>query len=230
MPRTRIKICGLREAEHVAAAVDAGADAVGFVLYEPSVRAVTVADAARLSRNLPEHVTPVLLVVNATAQAIEHALATVPRALLQFHGDETPADCDRWGLPYLRAVPMQAGLDLLNFAQPFKNACALLLDAPVDGYGGGGKVFDWSLLSSLPPAFASPDAARAALGRAPIPLVLSGGLRAANVTDGITRVRPWAVDVSSGVEVSRGVKDANLIRQFCEAVRAADAAVAHGQA
>jgi phosphoribosylanthranilate isomerase len=212
--RTRIKICGLTREVDVAAAVEAGADAVGFVLYERSPRHVNIERAAALAARLPPFVTPVLLFVNAAPTAVVAAVRALPQALLQFHGDETPADCDGAGRPYLRAVRMGPNVDLLDCAHRFPNAQALLLDAPVDGYGGGGKVFDWSL---LPPDLPADVRSR---------LVLSGGLNPANVIDGVLRVRPHAVDVSSGVESAKGVKDAALIRRFCEAVREADARLA----
>jgi phosphoribosylanthranilate isomerase len=206
MTRTRIKICGLTREQDVTAALDAGADALGFVLYEKSPRAVSLARVQELVRSLPPFVTPVLLFVNASEQAVQAATQALPQALLQFHGDETADSCEAYKKPYIRAARMQPGFDLIHFAHQYINAQAILLDADVEGFGGGGKAFDWSL----------------------IPLnvnhriVLSGGLTPANVTDGITRVRPWAVDVSSGVEVSKGVKSAELIRQFCDAVRRAD--------
>jgi len=212
--RTRIKICGLTREADVAAAVDAGADAVGFVLYARSPRHVGPQRAAALARLLPPFVTPVLLLVNATATEIAAALAAVPHALLQFHGDETAAACDSTGRPYLRAVRMAPGVDLLDCVHRFPNAQALLLDACVDGYGGGGKVFDWSLIAPGLPADVRSR------------LVLSGGLSPANVIDGVLHARPSAVDVSSGVESAKGIKDAALIRRFCEAVREADARLA----
>lgn len=213
--RTRIKICGLTREQDVDAAVAAGADAVGFVLYPPSPRYVTPARALALARRLPPFVTPVLLFVNEKTTKIIAICSDIPRATVQFHGDESPADCDRVLRPYLRAarIPLGAGamaFDLVKYAQDYSNAQAILLDAHVDGYGGGGKAFDWSL---LPP---SVDAH----------LVLSGGLSAANVTDGILQLRPrcrtLAVDVSSGVETAKGVKSADKINQFVAAVRAAD--------
>lgn len=204
--RTRIKICGLTREADVDAAVLAGADAIGFVLYEKSPRCVSVERAAELARRLPPFVTPVLLTVNAPDQQIRAALQAVPHAVLQFHGDETPEDCERALHPHLRAARMAPGFDLLNFCRRFPKAQAVLVDAHVDGYGGGGQVFDWSLLpSSLP-----------------CPMILSGGLHPGNVAEGIARVRPWGVDVSSGVEVGKGIKDEALMRQFCQAVRAAD--------
>lgn len=225
--RTRIKICGLREPSHVAAAVDAGADAVGFVLYPPSSRFVDVKTAAQLAAALPASVIPVLLFVNPAASDVQAALEAIPRALPQFHGDEPPKFCDAFQKPYLRAVAMDEGVDLLDWQRRFILANALLLDAPVDGYGGGGKIFRWSLASTASQALAPRRAVVASTAAGPgaavrTRLVLSGGLHAANVIDGMRALRPCAVDVSSGVERSKGVKDAALIRQFCDAVRAAD--------
>lgn len=222
--RTRIKICGLTREQDVDAVIAAGADAVGFVLYEPSPRHVTPQRAAELARRLPAFMTPVLLVVNASAEQIQAACALIPNATLQFHGDETPQQCQALAgtRPYLRAarIPLGEagrGFDLVKYAQHYPAAQAILLDAHVEGFGGGGKSFEWS---HLPP---SVDAH----------LVLSGGLTPANVADGIRQLRPrcksLAVDVSSGVEASatggaalKGIKDAGKIHQFVAAVRAAD--------
>ena len=208
--RTRIKICGLTREQDVDAAVAAGADAIGFVLYDKSPRHVTVARLGELARRLPPFVAPVALFVNASPDLVDEAVAAAPNLLLQFHGDETREQCEQPARPYLRAARMAPGFDLLDFASGFASAAGLLLDAFVDGYGGGGKVFDWS---QIPPGV-------------PLPVVLSGGLNPANVIDGVMHVRPWAVDVSSGVESAKGVKDAALIRRFCEAVREADARAA----
>jgi phosphoribosylanthranilate isomerase len=208
--RTRIKICGLTRESDVAAAVAAGADAVGFVLYAKSPRHVTVDRARALAAQLPPFVTPVLLFVNALRADIRAACEAVPHALLQFHGDESRAACEAVGRPFLRAVRMAPGVDLLDCATNYPTAAALLLDAHVEGYGGGGKVFDWSLLPTDVPSR----------------LVLSGGLNPANVIEGVLAVRPFAVDVSSGLESAKGVKDAALMRRFCEAVREADARLA----
>ena len=221
--RTRIKICGLTREEDVDAAVAAGTDAVGFVVYAPSPRHVSAERAAELAQRLPPFVTPVLLFVNASASEIIAACARIPCALVQFHGDETPALCQQIGRPYLRAARIPLGekpvhdghrFDLVKYADDFKTAQAILLDAHVDGFGGGGKTFNWSL---LPPSVNAH-------------LVLSGGLTPANVGDGIVQVRPrgktLAVDVSSGVEVSKGIKSAELMSQFVAAVRAADAQLA----
>jgi len=205
--RTRIKICGLTREADVDAAVEAGADAVGFVFYDKSPRCVTLARAAALAKRLPPFVMPVGLFVNARDAEVDAACAEIPQLLLQFHGDETPAQCGRAGRPFLRAARIAAGFDLLDFATRFAHAQALLLDAHVEGYGGGGKVFDWSLIQSA----------------VPLPVVLSGGLHAGNVIHGIHTLRPWAVDVSSGVESAKGIKDAHAIRRFCDAVREADA-------
>ena len=222
--RTRIKICGLTREQDVDAAVAAGADAVGFVLYPRSPRYVTPQRAAELARRLPPLVTPVLLFVNAAAAEAVAASALVAGAILQFHGDESPADCaavaSRCACPWWRAARIPAGaapFDLLKFAHDYASAQALLLDAHVDGFGGGGKTFDWS---RLPP-------------NVPAHLVLSGGLTPANVGDGLTALRgrglSLAVDVSSGVEATgpdgqllKGIKDAGKIHQFVAAVRAAD--------
>jgi len=208
--RTRIKICGLTRETDVAAAVEAGADAVGFVLWGGSARHVDAARARQLAQSLPPFVVPVLLFVNASAAEVAAGIAAVPQALLQFHGDETPAQCEAARRPYLRAARMGERFDLLDFAARFRSAQALLLDAHVEGFGGAGRVFDWS---RVPPSV-------------PCPVVLSGGLSPANVTDGVLRVRPYAVDVSSGVESARGIKDAALMRRFCDAVREADARLA----
>ncbi|MDD2547397.1 MAG: phosphoribosylanthranilate isomerase [Burkholderiaceae bacterium] len=228
--RTRIKICGLTREQDVDAAVAAGADAIGFVLYAPSPRAVTPARAAELARRLPPFVTPVLLFVNESAPNIRAATALLAGATVQFHGDETPADClaatDQGTRPFVRAarIPLGDGaahFDLVKYALEHSQAQAILLDAHVEGYGGGGKAFNWSL---LPPSVNSH-------------LVLSGGLTPANVTDGIVQVRPrcrtLAVDVSSGVEADgpdghplKGIKDADKIHRFIAAVRAADAQLA----
>ncbi|KAF1068025.1 MULTISPECIES: phosphoribosylanthranilate isomerase [Variovorax] len=223
-PRTRIKICGLTREADLDAAVEAGADAVGFVLYPKSPRAIAPERAAVLAARLPPFVTPVLLFVDAQPAEAIAALARVPGAIAQFHGDETPADClaasGNGRFRFMRAARIPLGeagarFDLVKYASDFSNAQAILLDAHVDGYGGGGKAFDWSL---LPPAV---DAH----------LVLSGGLTPANVGDGIrtlrTRCKTLSVDVSSGVEIdgpgNKGLKDAGKIRQFVAAVRAADA-------
>ena len=224
--RTRIKICGLTREQDVDAAVAAGADAIGFVLYAKSPRAVSAQRAAELAKRLPPFITPVLLFVNAPATEIIAACAMIAGATVQFHGDESAQDCATAtannSRPWLRAarIPLGDGaqdFDLVKYAQDYSNAQAILLDAHVDGFGGGGKAFNWSL---LPPNVNAH-------------LVLSGGLTPANVGDGVKQVRPrcktLAVDVSSGVEAVdaqgtplRGIKDPEKIFQFVAAVRAAD--------
>jgi len=208
--RTRIKICGVSQIADVEAAAEAGADAVGFVFHPGSPRFVTAERAAELARALPPFVTPVGLFVNAPRADIDRVLAAIPTLVLQFHGDESAEQCDAFQRPYLRAARMAPGLDLLDFSRRYRGAQALLLDAHVEGFGGAGKAFDWSLV-------------HAGVAHR---LVLSGGLHAANVVAGIQQLRPWAVDVSSGVESSRGVKDAAAIRRFCDAVREADSRIA----
>ncbi len=210
MHRTRIKICGLTREADVTAAALAGADAIGFVLYAVSPRGVTVQRAAELVKAMPPFVTPVLLFVNASDDLLARAVFAIPHAVLQFHGDETPAQCELSKRAFIRAARMQPGFDLLNFVGQYSNAQAVLVDAHVDGYGGGGKAFDWSLIPK----------------NVQLPVVLSGGLHAGNVAAGVEQVRPWAVDVSSGVESAKGIKDAQAMRQFCDAVRAADARIA----
>jgi phosphoribosylanthranilate isomerase len=215
--RTRIKFCGLTREADVDAAVQAGADAVGFVLYEPSPRYVSPDRAGELARRLPAFVTPVLLFVNASPEWIARGTQAVPQAVLQFHGDESPEDCLAARRPFLRAarIPLGEagrGFDLLQFADCFAPAQAILLDAHVDGFGGGGHSFDWTVFPWSHPRL-----------NASSRLVLSGGLTPANVIDGIRLVRPWAVDVSSGIEVSKGIKSADKMQAFVAAVRAADA-------
>jgi len=232
-PKTRVKICGLTRAADVDAAVVAGADAIGFVLYAASARAVTLEQAAALARRLPPFVTPVLLFVNEAPHRVRAALHAVPGAWAQFHGDESPQDCllacggtgSGPVRPYLRAARIPAdrrasAFDLVEYALNHSQAAAILLDAQVPGYGGGGKTFPWSLLPTNVAAH----------------LVLSGGLTPQNVADGMAQVRArglsLAVDVSSGVEAvgpdglpRKGIKDAEKIRRFIAAVRAADGAL-----
>ena len=218
-----IKICGITREQDLQAAVDAGASAVGFVLYPPSPRYVTPERAAELAALLPAFVTPVLLFVNASATDIEQAAGLVPGAWLQFHGDETPDFCQKMaknlGRRWIRVarIPKEtpegaAPFDLLKYASDYSQAHALLLDTLVDAYGGSGSTFNWSQLPTNVNAH----------------LVLSGGLTPANVADGIRAVH-WrglslAVDVSSGVESAKGIKDADKIRAFVAAVRSAEIA------
>ncbi len=206
--RTRIKICGLTTREDLACAVSAGADAVGFVMYDKSPRYLNVEQAARLTGNLAPWVTPVVLFVNPSEALVHEVIEHIPSACLQFHADEDNAFCRQFKRPFLKAARMHEGLDLVKFADQFPDAQAILVDALVQEYGGAGHVFDWSWLP--------------APGVLSKPLILSGGLNAGNVAQAIQTVRPYAVDVSSGVEVdgpgNKGVKSPHKILQFCQAV------------
>ena len=218
MLRTRIKICGITREQDLHAAVHAGADALGFVFYPKSPRYVTPARYAELARALPPFVNAVALFVNATEDEVRAVAAAGPVSLLQFHGDETPDACAQLAgsvqRPFVRAFrvkPDTTAADLLESEAQYRAASpwftGLLLDTYVDAYGGAGKVFDWSLI----PKELAPR------------VVLSGGLSVHNVTGAVAQVRPFAVDISSGVEASKGIKDARLIAAFVDAVRAADA-------
>lgn len=209
MTQTRIKICGLTREEDVDAAVAAGANAIGFVFYPPSPRYVKPQRAAELARRIPPFVDVVGLFVNEAPETVLTVCQLVPINLLQFHGDEDAAYCRQFARPYLRAARVRPGVDLVEFARSFPDSRGLLLDAFVEGYGGGGHVFDWTL---IPPGL-------------PGHLVLSGGLTADNVGDAMRRVRPVAVDVSSGVEMSKGIKDHSKIAAFVAAVRKADESI-----
>lgn len=211
----RVKICGITRLQDMHAACNAGADALGFVFYERSPRHVTIEAAAALVRALPPFVQSVGLFVNAEPAYIESVLQAVPLDLLQFHGDETPTDCARFGRPYIKAVRVNQDTDLLKYVADFDAARGLLLDAYVAGVPGGtGERFDWSLI----PANLTK------------PIVLSGGLTPDNVAEAVQRVRPWAVDVSSGVEAVRmldgaevaakGIKDPNKMAQFIARAKA----------
>ena len=206
MSRTRIKICGLTRPQDVRAAVMAGADAIGFVFYPPSPRNVGFDQAAALAAELPPFVSAVGLFVNPAPAFVQQALQQVPLQLLQFHGDESEVECAQYGRPWIKAARVRPGIDLVEFAFRHPGARGILLDAFVDGYGGGGKTFDWSLI---------PDG----LSR---PLVLSRGLDPDNVGEAVRRIRPFAVDVSSGVESAKGIKDAAKVAAFIAGVRDAD--------
>jgi phosphoribosylanthranilate isomerase len=204
--RTRIKICGLTRVRDVRAAVDAGADAIGLVFYPPSPRFLALEAAAGLREAVPPFVTTVALFVNPPAEQVLAVLERVRPSLLQFHGEETPEFCAQFGLPYLKACRVRPGVDLLKYLQPFSGAAGWLLDSHVAEYGGVGESFDWSLVPA--------ERMR--------PLILSGGLSCDNVGEAVRRVRPWAVDVSSGVETAKGIKDAAKIAAFVTEVRNAD--------
>ena len=205
--RTRIKICGVTRPEDLRAAADAGADAFGLVFYPPSPRFLALERARELRRDAPAYLTSVALFVNPEAAEVERVLERVRPDVLQFHGEETPEFCRAFGVPYVKACRVGKGVDLLEYWRPYADACAWLADAWVEEYGGAGRGFDWSLVPAV----------RAR------PLVLSGGLQAGNVGKAIRRTRPWAVDVSSGVESAKGIKDAARIAAFVAEVRNADA-------
>ena len=203
MAPPRIKICGLTRVQDMQAAVAAGVDAVGLVFYPDSPRHVTIEQAVELCRHVPPFVTIVGLFVNASRAEVHRVIEAVPLNLLQFHGDETADQCEGFGVPYLKAARVRPGVDLLEFAAQFASARALLLDTWTPAYGGSGESFDWSLVPAS----------------CPLPVILSGGLTPDNVAKAILQVHPVAVDVSSGVESAKGIKDAAKIRAFVNAVR-----------
>jgi len=205
--RTRIKICGITRPGDAVAAAQAGADAIGLVFYPRSPRFLNVERAREIRDALPPFVQAVALFVNPDAAQVAQAIGRVHPALLQFHGEETPDFCAQFGLPYVKACRVTQGVDLLKYLRLFATASGWLLDAHVEEYGGVGARFDWSLVPA----------------RLERPLVLSGGLTRENVGEAVRRVRPWAVDVSSGVELSKGIKDAAKIAAFIAEVRNADA-------
>ena len=205
--RTRIKICGITRPGDAVAAAQAGADAIGLVFYPPSPRFLNVERAREIRDALPPFVQAVALFVNPDAAQVAQVIGRVHPSLLQFHGEETPQFCAQFGLPFIKACRVAQGVDLLKYLLPFSAASGWLLDAHVEEYGGVGASFDWSLVPA----------------RLERPLVLSGGLTRANVGAAVRRVRPWAVDVSSGVEASKGIKDAAKIAVFIAEVRNADA-------
>jgi phosphoribosylanthranilate isomerase len=207
--RTRIKLCGFQTEDTVRAATRAGADAVGFVFYPPSPRHVEVQQAGQLARCLGAWQTPVALFVNPQADFVNSVIVEIPNVLLQFHGDESPEFCGSFQRPYLKAIRMKAGVDLRLESSRFHSAQALLVDSWSEAYGGTGHTFDWSLLPKA-------DELKQAL-------VLSGGLDASNVEQAIHGLRPYGVDVSSGIESTRGVKSIEKIEMFCKAVQKADA-------
>lgn len=201
---TRIKICGITRVQDALAVARSGADAIGLVFYERSPRYVHRAQAVELVRALPPFVTTVGLFVNAVPAFVREVLTAVPLDVLQFHGDETPAYCEQFNKPYLKAIRVKMGVDLLQCAADYGHAQGLLLDAFIEGIPGGtGASFDWAL---IPKNLA-------------LPVILSGGLQASNVAVAIQQVRPYAVDVSSGVEINKGIKDATKIAAFVNEVR-----------
>ena len=204
--RTRVKICGITRAGDARAAAQAGADAIGLVFFPPSPRFLSVERAVEIRDALPPFVQTVALFVNPDAAQVAQVIGRVKPAMLQFHGDESSEFCAHFGVPYVKAARVKAGVDLLEYLRPFSTAAAWLLDSFVAEYGGVGERFDWSLAPQK-------------LER---PLILSGGLDVSNVGEAIRRLRPWGVDVSSGVESAKGVKDAAKIAAFIAEVRNAD--------
>jgi len=205
MSAVRSKICGITRMDDALATVAAGADALGFVFYEKSPRAVTAQQARAIIAGLPPFVTTVGVVVNASACELNELLDAVPLDMLQFHGDETPEQCEGYHRPYIKALRVKAGDDIAAACKAYAGASGILLDAYVDGVPGGtGQAFDWSLIPQ--------DLSK--------PIILAGGLSAGNVRQAIDRVQPYAVDVSGGVEKSKGIKDHDKIRAFMQAVRA----------
>jgi len=204
---TRIKICGITRVEDLLAAVDSGADAIGLVFYDKSPRNLNLQQAVKLAAATPPFVTLVGLFVNPGVAEVNDVLQAIPLGVLQFHGEEEPKFCGQFGRPYLKALRVKAGLNLVQYAARFAGAQGLLLDAFVEGtHGGTGASFDWAL---IPPDLS-------------LPLILSGGLHAANVGEALKQVRPYAVDVSSGVEASKGIKDAAKIAAFINEVNKID--------
>ena len=204
--RTRVKICGITRPADARAAAEAGADAIGLVFYPPSPRYLSAERAVEIRDALPPFVQTVALFVNPDAAQVAQAIGRVRPAMLQFHGEESPQFCAQFGTPYVKACRVKAGVDLLEYLRSFSSAAAWLLDSHVEEYGGVGERFDWSVVPR----------------RLERPLILSGGLAPENVAEAIRRVRPWGVDVSSGVESAKGIKDPAKIAAFIAEVRNAD--------
>jgi len=201
--RVRVKICGITRVADALAAVAQGADAIGLVFYAPSPRAVSIEQAAAIAKQIPAFVSVVGLFVNAEESFVNDVITQVPLDLLQFHGDETPEQCARYGLPFIKAVRVKSDTNLVQCAKDYSASRALLLDTYTEGVAGGtGHVFDWGLIPS--------DLNK--------PVVLAGGLTAENVALAIQQVKPYAVDVSGGVEASKGIKDAAKIAAFMQQV------------
>jgi len=205
--RTRVKICGITRVQDALEAVRCGADAIGLVFYAASPRHVSVQQAQQIVAALPPFISVVALFVNATPAEIEAVLSQVRIDIVQFHGDETAADCERIKLPYFKAIRVKSDTNLLQCALDFSSANALLLDTYSEAaYGGTGHVFDWDLIPK----------------NMTKPVILAGGLIAENVSLAIQKIKPYAVDISGGVEVSKGIKDADKIAAFMLAVQAAN--------
>ena len=203
--RTRVKICGITRTADAAAAARAGADAIGLVFYPPSPRFLSIERAREIRDALPPFVQTVALFVNADPAQVSQVIGRVHPALLQFHGDEAPDFCAQFGLPFVKACRVKKGVSALEYLRPFSRAAAWLFDSHVPEYGGVGESFDWSMVPITDK-----------------PVILSGGLSQTNVAAAIRRVKPWGVDVSSGVESAKGIKDAAKIAAFMAEVRNAD--------
>lgn len=205
--KTRIKICGITREQDVRAAVDAGADAVGLVFYKPSPRAVTIEQGAELAKAVPAFTSLVGLFVNPDRMLVEQVLARVPLDILQFHGDEPPEFCEQFHRRWIKAVRVREARDIEQAFDRYRNAAGLLVDAyEPDKYGGTGQSFNWSLIPE----------------QRPLPLILAGGLSSDNVASAVEQVRPWAVDVSGGVESSKGIKDVSRLTDFINEVHRVD--------
>lgn len=201
--RVRVKICGITRLEDALSVVDNGADAIGLVFYPPSPRNVTIDQAAEIANHIPAFVSVVGLFVNAQPNFVRSVIVAVKLDLLQFHGDETPEECASYGLPFIKAIRVKTDTNLVQCAKDFYASKALLLDTFTDGaVGGTGHVFDWSL---IPPVLSKP-------------VILAGGLNQKNVAQAIEQVKPYAVDISGGVEISKGIKDAAKIAAFMQQV------------
>ncbi len=201
--RTRVKFCGITRPQDAVAAVAAGADAIGLVFYAHSPRHVGLEQAVAIQARVPAFVSTVGLFVNAAPSAIEAVLARLPLSLLQFHGDESEAQCRDFGLPYIKALRVAGDTEISREAEKFTSACGILLDAYSPGIRGGtGQCFNWD---SIPRDL-------------PRPLILAGGLTPGNITAAIRQVRPYAVDVSGGIERDKGIKDARLMHEFMRGV------------
>lgn len=200
---TRIKICGIKHRDDALKAVECGADAIGLIFVEKSPRYASLTDARVIAESMPPFVTVVGLFMNASAEKVREALKVVPLNLLQFHGEETPEFCDQFGVPYIKVLRMRENVNVVAFAQDYLNAAGILLDTYHESGGGSGQSFDWNRIPE----------------DMPLPVILAGGLNPENVASAVENVRPYAVDVSSGVESEPAIKDHKKIEQFIKEVQ-----------